>query len=168
MGTLAPMGPPIAAVSSMQPGPCPPRKPLNCSLSGIQWLLKRSLTFSDNLLSAVRWVWCPNLVSVRVLEHPSRHSRPVSPGPLPPPPPSETTEVAICSLFNGTTCICLNSSKIEISETNSCDIMTTHNDQTSHVKHALDPFCVFFTHLGKGFARGSLSKGLMDALLMLF
>ena len=42
----------------------------------------------------------------------------------------------------------LNSSKLEISKSAFCDIVSTHNDQISHVKHVLDPFCVFFISFG--------------------
>ena len=40
------------------------------------------------------------------------------------------------------------SSKIEIFQTDFFDILTIHNDQTSYVKHVLDPLYVFFTLFG--------------------
>ena len=43
---------------------------------------------------------------------------------------------------------CLGSSKMEISETDFFDILTTQNDQISYVKHVLDPLYVFFTLFG--------------------
>ena len=42
----------------------------------------------------------------------------------------------------------LNSSKMEISETDFFDTLTIQNDQISHVKHVLSPFYVFFTLFG--------------------
>ena len=42
----------------------------------------------------------------------------------------------------------LNSSKMEISETDFCDTLTIQNDQISHVKHVLAPFYAFFTLFG--------------------
>ena len=42
----------------------------------------------------------------------------------------------------------LNSSKMEISETDFFDTSTIQNDQISHVKHVLAPFYVFFTLFG--------------------
>ena len=42
----------------------------------------------------------------------------------------------------------LNSSKMEISETDFFDTLTIQNDQISHVKHVLAPFYVFFTLFG--------------------
>ena len=42
----------------------------------------------------------------------------------------------------------LNSSKMEISETDFFDILTIQNDQISHVKHVSAPFYVFFTVFG--------------------
>ena len=44
----------------------------------------------------------------------------------------------------------LGSSKMEISETHFFDTLTIQNDQISHVKHVLDPLCVFFTLFGCG------------------
>ena len=49
----------------------------------------------------------------------------------------------------------LNSSKMEISETDFFDTLTIQNDQISHVKHVLAPFYVFFTLLGVGGGGGS-------------
>ena len=42
----------------------------------------------------------------------------------------------------------LNSSKMEISETDFFDTLTIQNDQISHVKHVLAPFYAFFTLFG--------------------
>ena len=44
----------------------------------------------------------------------------------------------------------LGSSKMEISETDFFDTLTTLNDQISYIKHVLDPLCVFFTLFGCG------------------
>ena len=42
----------------------------------------------------------------------------------------------------------LGSSKMEISETDFFDILTTQNDEISYVKHVVAPLCVFFTLFG--------------------
>ena len=60
----------------------------------------------------------------------------------------------------------LGSSKMEISETDFFDTLTIQNDQTSYVKHVLDPRCVFFTLFG--FYGGGLPRGLGHNLLMQF
>ena len=46
------------------------------------------------------------------------------------------------------------SSKIEVSETLSFDIVATHNDHPSHVEHVLGRFYVFFTLFGYGVRGG--------------
>ena len=40
------------------------------------------------------------------------------------------------------------SSKMEIFETDFCDILTIHNDQISYFKHVLAPLYVFFSLVG--------------------
>ena len=61
----------------------------------------------------------------------------------------------------------LNSSKMEISETDFFDTLTIQNDQISHVKHVLAPFYVFFTVLGCfGGGGGGLPRGLGRNLLV--
>ena len=60
----------------------------------------------------------------------------------------------------------LNSSKMEISETDFFDTLTIQNDQISHVKHVLSPFYVFFTLFGCW--GGGLPRGLGRNLLMQF
>ena len=61
----------------------------------------------------------------------------------------------------------LNSSKMEISETDFFDTLTIQNDQISHVKHVLAPFYVFFTLFGC-WGGGGLPRGLGHNLLMQF
>ena len=51
----------------------------------------------------------------------------------------------------------LNSSKMEISETDFFDTSNIQNDQISHVKHVLAPFYVFFSLFGCG--GGGAPKG---------
>ena len=46
------------------------------------------------------------------------------------------------------------------------DIVTTHNDEISYVKHVLAPLCVFFTLFGCW--GGGLPKGLGHNLLIQF
>ena len=53
----------------------------------------------------------------------------------------------------------LNSSKMEISETDFFDTLTIQNDQISHVKHVLAPFYVFFTVFGCWGGGGGAPKG---------
>ena len=64
----------------------------------------------------------------------------------------------------------LNSSKMEISETDFFDTLTIQNDQISHVKHVLAPFYVFFTLFGclGGGGGGGLPRGLGRNLLVQF
>ena len=62
----------------------------------------------------------------------------------------------------------LNSSKLEISETDLFDILTIRTDQTSYVKHVLAPFYVFFTLFGCWGGGGGLPRGLGHNLLMQF
>ena len=45
------------------------------------------------------------------------------------------------------------------------DIVTTHNDKISYVKHVSDPLCVFFTLFG---CWGGVPRGLGHNLLMQF
>ena len=59
---------------------------------------------------------------------------------------------------------CLNSSKMQISETEFFDTLTIQNDQISHVKHVLGPFYVFFTLFGCW--GGGLPRGLGRHLKM--
>ena len=61
----------------------------------------------------------------------------------------------------------LNSSKMEISETDFFDTLTIQNTQISHVKHVLAPFFVFFTLFGC-WGGGGLPRGLGRNLLMQF
>ena len=56
----------------------------------------------------------------------------------------------------------LNSSKMEISETDFFDTLTIQNDQISHVKHVLAPFYVFFTVFGC-WGGGGGSQGVQGA-----
>ena len=49
--------------------------------------------------------------------------------------------------------------------TKKIDIVTTHNDEISYVKHVLAPVCLFFTLLGLG---GGVPRGLGHNLLMQF
>ena len=53
----------------------------------------------------------------------------------------------------------LNSSKMEISETDFFDTLIIQNDQISHVKHVLAPFYVFFTLFGCWGGGGGAPKG---------
>ena len=62
----------------------------------------------------------------------------------------------------------LNSSKMEISETDFFDTLTIQNDQISYVKHVLAPFYVFFIVLGCWGGGGGLPRGLGRNLLMQF
>ena len=62
----------------------------------------------------------------------------------------------------------LNSSKMEIFETDFFDTSTIQNDQISHVKHVLAPFYVFFTLFGCWGGGGGLPRGLGRNLLMQF
>ena len=62
----------------------------------------------------------------------------------------------------------LNSSKMEISETDFFDTLTIQNDQISHVKHVLAPFYAFFTLFGCWGGVGWLPWGLGRNLLMQF
>ena len=60
----------------------------------------------------------------------------------------------------------LGSSKMEISETDFFDTLTIQNDQISHVKHVLAPFCVFFTLFGCGGGGGGTKGSRAHNLLM--
>ena len=53
----------------------------------------------------------------------------------------------------------LNSSKMEISETDFFDTLTIQNDQISYVKHVLAPLYVFFTLFGCWGGGGGAPKG---------
>ena len=52
----------------------------------------------------------------------------------------------------------LNSLKMEVSKTDFFDIVTTHNDQTPQVKHALSPADVFFS-IGCSLGKASQKTG---------
>ena len=51
------------------------------------------------------------------------------------------------------------SSKIEVSKTYFFDIVATHNDHPTYVKHVLGSICVFFTLLGYWVHAGGSSQG---------
>ena len=67
----------------------------------------------------------------------------------------------------------LGSSKVEVSKTNLFEIVTTHNDHPSYVKHVLGSVYVFFTLFGYWVwacvcGGGGSPKGLVHNLLMHF
>ena len=62
----------------------------------------------------------------------------------------------------------LSGSKMALSETDCFDTLSIQNDQTSYVKHVLDPLCVFFTLVGCLGGGGGLPRGLGHNLLMQF
>ena len=69
----------------------------------------------------------------------------------PPPPPPRTQTFFLPPLGHNLLrqFFSLGSSKVEISETDFFDILTTQNDQISYVKHVFDPIHVLFTLFGR-------------------
>ena len=62
----------------------------------------------------------------------------------------------------------LGSSKIQVSETYSVDILTTHIDHPGYVKHDLGGIHVFFTIFGYLVGGGGVPKGLVHNPLLQF
>ena len=80
---------------------------------------------------------------------------------------AEGNRIAVCRWSNGIWCVhklpqqfsTLYRSKMDNFAKNLFDIVITHNDETSYVKHVLDPVCVFFTLSGCGGGGRWASKG---------
>ena len=70
--------------------------------------------------------------------------------------PPKASKLLFCRWFNGIWCVhklfeqfsTLYGSKTENCAKTIFDIVTTHNDEISYVKHVLDPICAFFTLFG--------------------